>query len=685
MSDLFFFTDTNSLNTQTEKYGPFLDSTNYPDEDLYRVTSKFTGTTGIKAYAMLKGKVIVQDVTTYMPPATPPGSPTHVNLILQPEDRLNINIGVIKYIIYKGILKSSLINTSDATKVALEGSNDLIDKIYLSQQKLNEAEDIALGLALGTTATLPNSESLGYHLNAGNGYPDTAEINELFLAAPKLETVNPGEFIGSFDPAGFGIEIVLDTLEDKPKLALARSNETLIRVPTLTGSEGDFELFEHWHKKEKIHSFLDPSALIGSHFREGIYYKTTSTDFKKKDKFTLYTDVISKFSTANRVYLDIRNEINKSFNYLRNYDDPGPTNDNLRLEEGTLIGGFNYYHYYVNSWPIYFVENLPIPNTGKEIERLRISLPIRDNVTPTVFVQHGEISDKDNNYPSLKTKNDERWFRLTKNDTTGYSNEYIPISLPRVDVDGVIAAYVKISYLRRPIPALSSSNLALSVAHPFNNIIQPKFHVIPSSFVNPLKLELFSQQVYMNREFDLGLQSVGVAGIGNDSDGNYTFLYTPKIKQDTSSSTIEKLDQLTSADTTGYDYVIDYLDNELIKVRKILKELKLNTGNIILGDWEGVSSLKDLEQVRGLFMIILEEDVYDAMMSQLTTAFPLSDEYPVFLNLTDKLTLTDLNGLTYYEYSLVLTGIIDDGGVARMHTVDVIYPGPSTNAKVYTL
>jgi hypothetical protein len=684
MADLYFFTDTDSLLPQTESYGPFTDGTNYPDEDLYRVTSKLTGSSGIKAYAMLKGKVIAQDVTTYLPPATAPGTPTHVNLILQPEDRLNINIGVIKYIIYKCVLKSSVIDMTDDTKVAAEGSNALIDKIYLSQKNLNEVEDIALGLTIGTTDTLPTSESLGYNLNTTNGFLDTDEISKLFLSATKLEPVNPGDFIGSFDPAGFGIEIVLDSLENKPKLALARSNETLIRVPTLTGSEGDFDLFEHWNKKEKIHSFLDPAALIGSHFREGVYYKTTSTDFKIKNKNTLYTNVVSKFSTRNRVYLDIRNEINKSFNYLRNYDDPGPTNDNLRMAEGTHLG-FNYYQYYQNLWPIYFVENLPIPNAGEEIDRLRISLPIRDNVTPIAYVQLGEIDDDGDKYPLIKTKDKERWIDLSEDVSTGYSNEYIPISLPRLDSEGLVAAYVKISYFRKPIPAISSNNLALSVQHPFNNVIQPRFHIIPASFVNSLKLELFSQQVYMNRQFDLGLQSVGVAGIGNDSDGNYTFLYTPKIKQDTSGSGIEKLDKLTSVDTTGYSYVIDYLDNELIKVRKRLKELKLTAGNIIMGDWEGVSSLSDLDQVRGLFMLILEEDVYNAMMSQLSTEFPLSNDYPVFLNLANKLTLTDLNGLTYYEYDLVLTGIIDDNGVAKMHTVDVIYPGPATNAKVYTI
>ncbi|AEA42577.1 hypothetical protein [Fluviicola taffensis] len=36
MADLYFFTDTNSLNVQIEDYGPFLDGTNYPGEDLYR-------------------------------------------------------------------------------------------------------------------------------------------------------------------------------------------------------------------------------------------------------------------------------------------------------------------------------------------------------------------------------------------------------------------------------------------------------------------------------------------------------------------------------------------------------------------------------------------------------------------------------------------------------------------------
>jgi len=157
MANLFFFTDTDSLNAQTEDYGPLLDGGNYPREDLYQVTSKLLGTLGIKAYVMLKGKIIAQEITTYAPPTLPPASPTHVNLILQPEDPLNINIGHIKYIIYKGILKSSIIDISDDTKIAPLGSNDLVDKIYKSQENLNKAEDALLGLTPGTTITPPTS------------------------------------------------------------------------------------------------------------------------------------------------------------------------------------------------------------------------------------------------------------------------------------------------------------------------------------------------------------------------------------------------------------------------------------------------------------------------------------------------------------------------------------------------
>src|ERR1041385_7838870 len=111
MSAFYFFTDIDLLNAQSsgDEFGKVFSD---PDNK-FHLTSKHSSSSPSNAYAMCKGEVAVIDI--------PNSSPQQVNLILKPSEQPKVNLPKIKYVIYRGILKSSFINGND---IAAANSND---------------------------------------------------------------------------------------------------------------------------------------------------------------------------------------------------------------------------------------------------------------------------------------------------------------------------------------------------------------------------------------------------------------------------------------------------------------------------------------------------------------------------------------------------------------------------------
>src|SRR5882724_8809951 len=111
MSRFFFFTNIDSLGNQADAdaFGPVIGS----PETKFRVTSMHRPVAGktATAYAVCHGRVLAQDV-----------GPGLVNLILQPDEQPPFAFPRIKYFIYRGILKSTVV---DIGIVAPAGTSDL--------------------------------------------------------------------------------------------------------------------------------------------------------------------------------------------------------------------------------------------------------------------------------------------------------------------------------------------------------------------------------------------------------------------------------------------------------------------------------------------------------------------------------------------------------------------------------
>lgn len=98
MSEFCFYTNHVLLNSQSNNgYGPLSSDPNIK----YRLQNLHSATSSPAAFAITQGEILVQEVSS---------DPSLVNVVLRPHKQPDLDLPKIEYIIYKGILKSSLVN-----------------------------------------------------------------------------------------------------------------------------------------------------------------------------------------------------------------------------------------------------------------------------------------------------------------------------------------------------------------------------------------------------------------------------------------------------------------------------------------------------------------------------------------------------------------------------------------------
>jgi len=186
----------------------------------------------------------------------------------------------------------------------------------------------------------------------------------------------------------FGIEIVVERVGYRPKIALARKIDNVIEVtsldPAVTYATDDATYFMHWHAKEECLNFIDPCALWGSFFAAKLrVWNSGGTTFDRKTGNDIYDAVLrgsyddtsataGNFYNRNIIYLDIRNEHDKSFNYYQtNGDTILATFDPSAPIETTPRS------YHSGGWPIFRTDQSVFPSslTGS-VATLRLSFSL---------------------------------------------------------------------------------------------------------------------------------------------------------------------------------------------------------------------------------------------------------------------------------------------------------------------
>lgn len=508
MSDFYFFTELdkfqNASQSQTEAFGPLSPSSG---KDRFHATNIHKMGSEALAVAVCEGIVLVQE-----------NNNGDLNIILKPlQQPIDLGLPYIKYFVYRGIKKSSLIDTS-TDQVAAKSTNDLTKRIHETQEAVNKEE---------SGSEEPPKEALGIDYGSATGAMDIEE--EAFYpenVTYQLTKVDAGMTIGSFKSDKIGFEVITEELGEQEDFNFAREVDNVIKVDELPASPSQPELFSHWHEKEKILKFIDPAAFFGAFFNTELKTKPLDSNGNPqiKDSSNIYNDVISNFSNKNVVYLDIRNELNFSLNYFRNYN-PGDIKLSLDGDVTSFDSTGNEVNYYISDWPVLRLNNFINGDSDKFF--VKVGLPEADNPNPLLYL--AKVATE-KSFPGLPTSNN-KLKNLIFETGDDYSNP-ITLATPKKN-DSPVANFLMLKYIKEQpsefIPKYSQNS--------FSRVEDIDHRFRPFALINYLNFNegassatIYHDDIYMNSLSKNGMSFISNVGVAEDSDGTFTFFTFPVEK-----------------------------------------------------------------------------------------------------------------------------------------------------------
>lgn len=686
MNNLFFFTVPNSIVTQLndsstgEAFGPISNTK-------YQISSNHKAASGItpKAISVTSGTIAAVQSSVSIGGSTV----QYINLILKPDKRMTeitgLDIPDIKYIIYKGIQINSIIDASVPGKIAPNTSNELTKKIWHNQDLYNAAYGSSAFASVKILRLDPDTPFL-----------DTENIDVLFNPSTdenyELTRIDQGIYLGDFlTTESFGIEFVRNEIRSKITFKEARQLNTLIDTSTIT------HLAKVKQTRETILHYLDPAAFYGSlaiasagDLNLNIWNPSPTNPViggtpVKVLPNEIYEKLLPKLYNKNRVYIDIRNEYNQSFNYQNAYS------NTLQLRKGK---GADYVDTMVyDSWPLIVIDNLPggyTPDvdTSNFIE-LSIKLPLsamnKDNERPLVL-SYLDYTTKDDKLVRLKDY--EQLIELKKgllandyfNGLTFYIKNYEPPSGP--DNIQPISTLIRLKVFRLKSRFQSDDQTTRQENH-IDALLLPFGQ--RRTTTGQMEIRTFQEDVYMGTQFhidDLPFNEQNypitdfVSSVGFAFEDAYVtfFTYANRRKNPISNKTIEFtatefdesqefLNAISDKYREGFTPIIGTVEldipglpGQLLYRYKSLLETPKRKNNILLSEeFSAVSITKDS---------------YDLLSDGIDPTHPsfsgIDSNYDIHLVLRNRekhtapliTTPADIHG--YNTYDLVLRGFQED-------------------------
>jgi hypothetical protein len=381
-----FFVDHTAVDLQTIEmtYGPVSSSTPADKEKKFRVTSLFKvhpdlgANDAVKAYAVASGMVMLQRVVDAANPAN--YLPDVVNVVVKPYEQPMLGFTPVNYFIYRNLRLDSF----------LKGGSPADEKEVRAKADASTFIQSLWGIHTAWNGSVPfESVKLGYD---PSNQPLTAKIDRFFYRQnpdEQLPFVARGDHIGDFFHANastdvFGIEIVLEGDLRPDYDYLRKYKEVIIDVSGLAGT-AQLE-FTARLEREKILSYIDPAAFFSMHMETGGWLQVKDGAGKKKLMgIDVYDQVITKFSTRNTLYVDIRNENDRSLNFYKAYDD-GSGN---ALSVGATASSLTAQPYDSDKWPL-LIRKLTAESNPKEYNELFLILLRSYNHQPILYLEHGQ-------------------------------------------------------------------------------------------------------------------------------------------------------------------------------------------------------------------------------------------------------------------------------------------------------
>ena len=373
----YFFTDCDVMPEQDAALGyGSVSATSF------RLTSSFTTSVGgaaLRAYAVCRGAVLIQEVD---------GHPDLVNLVLKPERQPNPNYAPVEFFVYRGLKKKHFLDS--ANEVIGDGSadkvTDLMTRMWEVRNRLND------DIAAADEGALPEPLVRGDLELSDLGDPpsDSATpVAELFDTYT-FAIVSEGDFIGEFETAAiYGFEcILLASPAHQHVLGEMRALErsTTIVYPAGQAQFPAAEDISIRRERERILAFVDPAAWYGLFALERVHAYRGGRD-RTLNGEDLYADVLRKFHTADRIYVDIRDEFDNSLNYLGEYGS-GSASVQWASGGGPLVA-FDYHD--GNGWPVLVLRASQIASGSDAAVGLSIALPKGASELVTGYLAHASL------------------------------------------------------------------------------------------------------------------------------------------------------------------------------------------------------------------------------------------------------------------------------------------------------
>ena len=478
MADFYFFTEPDKVATQTAS-----EAFQAVNQSAFRITHQYytqCSDTSYKprAFAITNGNLLVLRNA----------NPLLVNIIFQPDFQPSTVLPDIKYIIYKGILKESLVDANDNILNSLVCANDP----PLVTDTCRDNAPTAISLYNNVTRRLwlnydaqrrsgvapsmpPNFSQMGDERRSALANTYGEDLEDLFYAdfstIPSSSgppgtlavinrnaiRVNAGDEIGRFPSQSsglkFGIEIMYDNIHFKPKI----NSVANAAVETLIGSSSSNQIIAAW-EKEQIINYLDPCAFYGMLSKgDRLFTKSDGTPGVPKpfndplivrtgplSKADIYNNILSKCYNKNKVYIDIRNR----FNYSYGLSNCGQTETTKKLKL-FKAGGTSIKSYNTNGWPILVINNSDItPIDATFAIAIPSYDPLNEIIGYNIENKSYEIAGRDNTF--RKTKLTPLYISTVD---PSYSRS-IDIALDTINDGGnivVYSSYIKIWLVRHPL------------------------------------------------------------------------------------------------------------------------------------------------------------------------------------------------------------------------------------------
>ncbi|MEJ7645306.1 MAG: hypothetical protein WKF87_11980 [Chryseolinea sp.] len=627
---MFFFTEADKLNSQPKPYGPLPVG---PDTK-FQVTSNFTLTEKAKAFAVQESLLIV----------LPSTDPSLVNVILKPISALGISFATPRYYIYRGLLKNGFFNGLTIKPASDPDSSDLVKRIW---------KNIEVVRLIIPAAADPTPTYLGYDATV----VDTLAIEDLYAGqSPSFSgvRVREGEWIGDFN-TDCGFEIITDTDTWFVDKGYMKKIEHVIDVSTML-SGTDEQKFSLRVARESILRYMDPAAFWGLYFYKGlqIFDATQTTKRKKVIGESLYTDLISKYATKNRVYLDIRNEKGYSYNFNKNYGDPAASGSDYKLKTDrshTYINGI-----YNRHWPIYYSDGGGLEaNTHSNFY---IQLRTDDNIKPILFFENPVL------IPSTTATRFLDETKLLSGDTSGWTKDIV-LKFPNVAAGAgprmYVANYLSLQYFRKE-SSPSSPATVLSTPDFFDRLFCGISNFSVSSGPKLIQRRNSKLQMLTGNNYTL------VARSGVYSGPEYVMLYT-------------KAHYANSTSTNMYPKMVSQLElKPLIDAASFPKDIYFNKWQLQLSpnpvdviEIVGYNENKTATPKENLFLLGLSKAEF-LTLTGLSGFHPDLPKYIVLEPVAGP--LGDSLGFSFLKYKVKVRGFKPDG--------TTFTAAPSTDISVYS-